>query len=33
MDLMQRFMETGFFEQRFGALVAWRLRSRVLVRA
>jgi len=31
MDLMQRFMETGFMMQRFGELIAWHLKSRGLV--
>lgn len=32
MDLMQRFMETGFMTQRFGELIAWHLQARGLVR-
>ena len=31
MDLMQRFMETGFMTHRFGELIAWHLKSRGLV--
>ena len=32
MDLMQRFMETGFMTHRFGELIAWHLEARGLVR-
>ena len=28
MDLMQRFMETGFCDHRLGELIAWHLRER-----
>jgi len=28
MDLMQRFMETGFCDHRLGELIAWHLRAR-----
>jgi hypothetical protein len=28
MDLMQRFMETGFYDHRLAELIAWHLRAR-----